>query len=380
MQVREKRKIYFDYSLLLVILFLIIFGLVMIYSASSYVANKDYNNSMYFIKRQLIFAIVGFVAMLFVAFVDYHWYIKAGFVYPVYIISIISSSYVMFWGRASHGKRRWLHIFGVNFQPAELVKIAIILYLTYFISKYKEELDKEKSYLFKISMIILIPTILVLINNLSSAIIILVIAYIMLYISVRKKNIFIFPFISGVFVYSFLLIFSKNVVKILTHIAYGYRLKRILVWLAPSSYSKSGGFQVLQGLYTIASGGFRGKGLGQSLQKFKLPEAHNDMIFTIICEELGFVGALIIISLFIYIIFRLLEIAINARDLEGTLIVVGVMAQISIQVILNIAVVTNAIPNTGISLPFISYGGTSLIFLMMEIGMVFSVAKNLNLE
>lgn len=380
MQVRKKRKIYFDYSLLLVILFLIIFGLVMIYSASSYVANKDYNNSMYFIKRQLIFAIVGFVAMLFVAFVDYHWYIKAGFVYPVYIISIISSSYVMFWGRASHGKRRWLHIFGVNFQPAELVKIAIILYLTYFISKYKEELDKEKSYLFKISMIILIPTILVLINNLSSAIIILVIAYIMLYISVRKKNIFIFPFISGVFVYSFLLIFSKNVVKILTHIAYGYRLKRILVWLAPSSYSKSGGFQVLQGLYTIASGGFRGKGLGQSLQKFKLPEAHNDMIFTIICEELGFVGALIIISLFIYIIFRLLEIAINARDLEGTLIVVGVMAQISIQVILNIAVVTNAIPNTGISLPFISYGGTSLIFLMMEIGMVFSVAKNLNLE
>ena len=141
-----------------------------------------------------------------------------------------------------------------------------------------------------------------------------------------------------------------------------------------------GGFQVLQGLYAVGSGGIGGKGLGQSLQKFRLPEAHNDMIFAIICEELGFVGAVLLILVFAFILFRLVDIASSAKDLEGSLIVVGVIIHIATQLVLNIAVVTNAIPNTGIGLPFISYGGTSLIFLMAEMGMVFSVAKGIRQE
>jgi cell division protein FtsW len=166
-----------------------------------------------------------------------------------------------------------------------------------------------------------------------------------------------------------------------THLLKAYQLERIYVWLNPEAYPQDGGFQVLQGLYAIGSGGLVGKGLGESIQKMGfVPEAQNDMIFSIICEELGLFGAVSIILIFLFMIFRFMLIADNAPDLFGSLLVVGVMGHIAIQVILNIAVVTNTIPNTGITLPFISYGGTSVMFLMIEMGMVLSVSNQIKLE
>lgn len=160
-----------------------------------------------------------------------------------------------------------------------------------------------------------------------------------------------------------------------------YQLSRIFVWLEPEKYPSTGGYQVLQGLYAIGSGGLVGRGLGESIQKMGfVPEAQNDMIFSIICEELGLFGAVSVILIFLFMIYRFMLIADNAPDLFGALLVVGVMGHIAIQVILNIAVVTNTIPNTGITLPFISYGGTSVLFLMMEMGMVLSVSNQIRLE
>ena len=160
-----------------------------------------------------------------------------------------------------------------------------------------------------------------------------------------------------------------------------YQLERINVWLNPEAFSQEGGFQVLQGLYAIGSGGLLGKGLGESVQKMGfLPEAQNDMIFSIICEELGLFGAVSVIFIFLFMIYQFMIVANSAPDLFGALLVVGVMAHIAIQVILNIAVVTNSIPNTGITLPFISYGGTSVLFLMVEMGIVLSVSNQIKLE
>ena len=165
------------------------------------------------------------------------------------------------------------------------------------------------------------------------------------------------------------------------HILKDYQLRRINVWVNPVQYARSGGYQVLQGLYAIGSGGLFGKGLGESLQKLGfVPEAQNDMIFSIICEELGLFGAISVILIFMFMIYRFMVIAGNAPDLMGAMIVIGVMAHIAIQVILNIAVVTNTIPNTGVTLPFISYGGTSVMFLMLEMGMVLSVSNQIKLE
>ena len=161
----------------------------------------------------------------------------------------------------------------------------------------------------------------------------------------------------------------------------GFRFERVLAWLDPEAYASGKGFQTLQGLYAIGSGGIAGKGLGASMQKLGfIPEAQNDMIFSIICEELGLFGAIAIILMFIMLIWRFMIVANNAPDLFGALLVVGVLGHIAIQVILNIAVVTNTIPNTGISLPFISYGGTSVVFLLIEIGLVLSVAKGIRLK
>ena len=160
-----------------------------------------------------------------------------------------------------------------------------------------------------------------------------------------------------------------------------YQLSRINVWKNPEAFASEGGYQVLQGLYAIGSGGLFGKGLGESIQKLGfVPEAQNDMIFSIICEELGLFGAVALILVFMFMIYRFMVIASNAPDLFGCLLVVGVMAHIAIQVILNIAVVTNTIPNTGITLPFISYGGTSIVFLEAEMGMVLSVSNQIKLE
>ncbi len=355
---------YFDYSLLFIILFLVGFGLVMIYSTSSYTAALDFGDAAYFFKRQAVFAVLGIVCMLIVSKVDYH-FLKRVTVLAFFGIGLLTLA-VLIVGSASGGSTRWLEIGPLRFQPSELAKMAIILYVAFATTVQVWKLNDWKM-LVKIMIPPLILTAFIAIENLSTAIICGVIIVAILFVASPKYSHFIVIALFGV---------VGGALFILTA---GYRSDRIDAWLNLETHPK--GFQTLQALYAIGSGGIWGKGLGQSIQKMDfIPEAHNDMIFSVICEELGLVGGICLILLFIILIWRLTLIIFNARDLYGALLVVGVLAHVAVQVLINVAVVTNTIPNTGIPLPFISYGGTSLVFLLIEMGIVLSVARQIKMR
>lgn len=369
---------FFDYSLLFIVLFLIGFGLVMIYSVSSYEANLEYGDGAYYLKKQLFSSALGLVAMVFMAMVPYHFWER--FATLGYVVSAILILLVMTpLGRESHGARRWLYV-GISVQPAEIAKLGMILFLASFICKMGRSIRTLKGFL----TVIAIPApICVMVwqitDNMSSAIIIFGIAVLMLFVSSPDYKKFVVAGTIGVALVAALVYFIVQ--NAASAEGASFRFARILAWLDPEAYANGKGFQTLQALYAIGSGGVFGKGLGQSMQKLGfLPEAQNDMIFSIICEELGLFGAFAIILMFMLLIWRFMVIANNAKDLFGALLVVGVMGHIAIQVILNIAVVTNTMPNTGISLPFISYGGSSVMFLLIEIGLVLSVARGIRLK
>lgn len=375
---RKRSQRFYDYSLLFAIVFLTIFGLIMIYSASSYKAQIDHGNAAYFMIRQAAVAAVGFVLMIFISKIDYHWYAKVwklGAVI-VWILMILVTFTPL--GREYNGKKRWIGYESFSFQPSELVKILVIVGLAAIIVRCGREIERLPGK-FRAAMLVLPLALIVVVNNLSTGIIIVGIGFVMMFVASKEK----WPYILCIVAAGLVLCFAGPISKVLTGIGLlqNYQLGRINVWQDPEAYSQQGGFQVLQGLYAIGSGGFFGKGLGQSIQKMGfVPEAQNDMIFTIICEELGLFGAVSLILIYMFMIYRFMVIASNAPDLFGSMLVVGVMGHISLQVILNIAVVTNSIPNTGITLPFISYGGTSVLFLLIEMGMVLSVSNQIKLE
>ena len=374
---KKRSQRFYDYSLLFTIAFLIMFGLLMIYSASSYKAQLDYNgNAAYFMTRQGVIALGGFAFMILISRLDYRWYAK------FYKLAIAVSWFMMiavsFVGRRVNGKRRWLGVGPLSFQPTELVKITIIVSVAALLVKLGRDVDRPAG-IARIAMVVLPLAAIVAANNLSSGIIIAGIGFVMLFVASRKKLWYFLVMAACGLVIAFAPQIGNGLRAI--HLLKPYQLSRINVWKNPEAFASEGGYQVLQGLYAIGSGGLFGKGLGESIQKLGfVPEAQNDMIFSIICEELGLFGAVALILVFMFMIYRFMVIASNAPDLFGCLLVVGVMAHIAIQVILNIAVVTNTIPNTGITLPFISYGGTSIIFLEAEMGMVLSVSNQIKLE
>lgn len=387
---RTKRKkkgqteFFFDYSLLFIVLFLLGFGLVMIYSASSYEAFQSFQDTTYYMKKQLIAIIIGMVLMGIVANIPYHFWER--FALLGYLVSMALVPLVLTpLGVESHGARRWIQIpgIGLNLQPAEVGKLCLILFLAVMVCKMGKNVRTMKGFM---TMVILpMPVVLeiyFITKNLSSAIIIMGISILMVFVASPDYKKFI---IMGALVAVAAVLVVFLAVSSTQGAAEGekvnFRFGRIAAWLDPESDSQNTGFQTLQGLYAIGSGGIWGKGLGQSMQKLSfLPEAQNDMIFSIICEELGLFGAIAIIVMFIMLLWRMMVIANNATDLFGAMLVVGVMGHIAVQAILNIAVVTNTIPNTGISLPFISYGGSSVMFLLIEIGLVLSVAKGIQLK
>lgn len=371
---KKKPHRFYDYSLFLVVVFLTVFGLIMIYSASSYRAQLVLGDAAYFVKRQGIIAAVSAVGMILVSKIDYHRFTRLA--YPAYFLSLICMIATMFFGVESHGKKRWLQIGPFQFQPTEMVKISLILFLAVVISRLGVKVNEWK----RVRAIIIwcsIPALLITENNLSSGIITCGIVFVILFVACKIK----WPFFACAGAGIGLIAVSPYVGKALVavRVLKPYQLDRITAWVDPTATDT--GYQTLQGLYAIGSGGFFGRGLGQSLQKLGfIPEAQNDMIFSVICEELGLFGAILLIIMFMFLIYRCMVIAGNAPDLMGALIVVGVMAHIGIQVILNVAVVTNTIPNTGVTLPFISYGGTSILFLMLEIGLVLGVSNQIKLE
>ena len=365
----EKKTTYFDYNLLFIIIFLLCFGLVMLFSTSSYTSANKYGDSAHYLKLQLRNIAVGLIPMYLFAKIDYHFWKKFGLF--AYIASILLCVMVMlpipFLVRSSHGKARWLNLGPLSFQPSELAKLAVIIFLAMLLERIPKQLDQFRNVI-KV-MLMLIPLfVVVAVNNLSTAVIIFAIAGCMLFVASRK----VWPFvgIAGA---------GVGLIAVFTFCV-GYRSTRVDAWLHPETAGDAG-LQPLMGLYAIGSGGLFGKGLGGSMQKLGfVPEAQNDMIFSIICEELGLFGAVCVILLYVLLLWRMMVIANNAKDLYGALLVSGIMSHMAIQVILNIAVVTNTIPNTGVTLPFISYGGTSLVFLMAEMGLALSVSRGIHLD
>ena len=353
----QKRRM--DGTLLILVLLLVVCGLIFLYSTSAYNGRVKFHDPAYYFKKQLFATSLGMMGMYLVSCMDYHVLTKmAPF---LYVVSMGLSLAVLLFGDEYNGSKRWLSIGPLSFQPSEFAKVAVILLLTYVITNSRKRQDSLLH--MAGTMALLLPIVgLVGTNNLSTAIIILGIGVILIFVSNPKY----LPFvgIGGVGVL-FIGIFLSMA---------SYRLERIAIWRNPEKYEK--GFQTIQGLYAIGSGGIFGKGLGSSLQKLGfVPEAQNDMIFSIICEETGLIGACLLILIFALLIWRLMVIATHARDLCGALIAAGIMGHMAIQVILNIAVVTNTIPNTGITLPFVSYGGTSVLFLMGEMGLALSVSR-----
>lgn len=376
--VKKQAVHYFDYSLLAIIIFLMCFGLVMLYSISSYEARTEYGDGMYFLKRQGLIGLGSIVVMMWVSRLDYHMFSK--YAAMIYWGSMLLLALVKFTplGIEVNGARRWFRLpANQSFQPAEIMKIAVIIFIPYLICRMGNKVHTLKGSLGVVEWGGLAALgVYVLTDNLSSAIIVMGISCCILFVVHKKQKIFLWIAGGGLAVF----VAGSYILGRLLENSTSFRLRRIIAWLNPEKYASTISFQTVQGLYAIGSGGFFGKGLGNGVQKTVIPEVQNDMILSAICEELGVFGAIIILVLFGLLIYRLLFIAQNAPDLYGALIMTGIMSHIAIQVILNVMVVTNMMPNTGITLPFISYGGTSILFLMIEMGMALGISRRIKLE
>lgn len=370
---------YYDYNLLAAVVLLTCFGLVMLYSTSAYEASVTFSNDMHYFEKQSVISVVAFVMVLIFSRIDYHIYVK--YAWPLYIVSNILLIATAFIGRTINGARRWIYIGSVSFQPAELAKVAVIVFLPMLIVKAGFKFRKFKVpaeiglFGFGTGVLTYLFT-----ENLSTAIIIIGITYILIVVAHPHPQKLLLLTLAAIVV-GLIAIQIIKVTGVLDNMEGSFRIQRIVTWLHPEEHQDEGGYQVMQGLYAIGSGGLFGKGLGNSAQKLgALPEAQNDMIFSIICEELGIMGAMIVILLFVFLLYRLFFIATNAPDLLGSLIATGIFAHISLQVVLNIAVVLNVIPTTGITLPFVSYGGTSILFLMAEMTLALSISGQIRMK
>lgn len=372
---RKKRADYYDYSLVAVIILLICFGLIMLYSTSSYIAQMNYNDDMFYFKKQALISVGCIVMAIGISMLDYHLLIKLTmplYGAAIFLMGLVKTSL----GHESHGAKRWIQIGSLpQFQPAEVAKIAVIVCLSYMIVQMGKTVKTLKACMVLAGLGGLQGlAAYVLTSNLSTAIIIFCITAGLIFVAHPKTR----PFMIGLALIVALAVIGVMILSKTLETSSSFRIRRILVWLHPEDYASGDGYQTLQALYAIGSGGIFGRGLGNSIQKLgSVPEAQNDMIFSIICEELGLFGALLVLVLFGYLLYRLFFIAQNAPDLFGSLLVTGIFIHIALQVIFNIAVVLNLMPNTGVTLPFISYGGTSIMFLMIEMGLALSVARKI---
>ena len=369
---------YFDYDLLMILVFLMCFGLVMLYSTSAYSANADFGNDMFYFSKQAIISAVSFAFMLFVSKLDYHVY--GAFSWQIYYISLFLMLLVKTpLGVEAYGSRRWLQLPGkMTLQPSEIAKIAVILLIPYEICRLGPKIQSKKG-IERVCAVGAVAAggVMVLTDNLSTAIIVAGSTGILIFVAHPKIK----PFLQLIAAGAVVVVVGLSYLSANISSSENFRLRRIITWLDPENHADEGGFQVMQGLYAIGSGGFFGKGLGNSTQKLGvIPEVQNDMILTIVCEELGVFGVIVVLVLFGLLLYRLMFIAKNAPDLYGSLVASGIFAHISLQVILNIAVVTNMMPTTGVTLPFISYGGTSILFLMTEMGIALGISRKIKLK
>lgn len=353
----------YDFTVMFIVLTLVLFGIVMIFSSSYYytMTSAKYEYDMFhFLKRQSIWAVLGIIAM--VASMNVPYTLWRRFATLCYWLSNVFLVMLPFIGIEAGGQKRWLGIGPLQFQPSEFTKIAVILYLSVYVMEHRKEMAKLKGFL-RACVVLIIPVGLIAVSNFSSALLVGLMGATILFVASPRVWYFGAAIAAAV---------PLGAIAILL---FPYRIGRIKTWLDPWADPTGTGFQTIQSLYAVASGGLFGLGLGQSRQKTFIPEAYNDIIFAIICEELGLVGAALVILLFAVLIWRGIKIAMNAKDSFGMLVATGITAVIAFQSIINIGVVTNTIPNTGQPLPFVSYGGTSLLFLMGMVGILLNISR-----
>lgn len=377
-----------DMVLLGIILVIVAFGIVMVYSASFYYATTKGLNPANFAIRQFIIGIVGIIAMLIMTFkFNYRILSNMFLAKTLYLISIVLSISVMFMGETRNGATRWLKIGPLQFQPSEIAKIAVVIMLSAYIIKNRKQMNKIR-YILGAWGIVLLPTGIVAIENLSSAIVIFFIGIMIIFVSSQKVWYYLIFALIGVGLAGGIYYLAMTTepteeinIPVVKHILKSYRLDRIRVWKNPWLDPRGKGYQPIQALYAVGSGGIFGTGLSKGVQKQDfLPEPHNDIIFAVICEELGLVGAVLLLLGYTILVIRGLIVAIRATDYFGTLVAVGISTMVGIQVLINVAVNTNTIPTTGMQLPLVSYGGTALAVLLGTLGILLNISSMAHIQ
>lgn len=370
-QAAPKQKILYDergmidLPFLLLTVLLVTIGVIMMFSASYASAYATEESSTYYFARQGLFAVVGVGIMLFVSRLNYQMWRALSF--PILGVTLFLMMITPIFGLTGGGATRWIQLGPLSFQPSEVAKLAVILSFAAMISQYKDRMQTFRGLIPFVAILGLMVLTLIFQKHLSGIVIICAVAAAMLFLGGVQLR----WFALGIGAVALFAVIYLNFMD--------YASARITAWQDPWSDPQGDGYQIIQSLYAIGSGGLMGLGLGRSRQKYLyLPEEHNDYIFPIVCEELGFVGAMVVVLLFMLLIIRGYWIAMHARDRFGALMVGGITTLLALQVFFNIGVVTNFLPATGISLPFFSYGGTALLLQLFEMGLILSVSRQSN--
>lgn len=368
-QINKGMKTEFDSVIFYTTMLLVFIGIIMVFSASFVQSSFKHHDAYYFLKRNVIYAILGFICMMTISNIDYRFWKKnaksIGIIAVILLVLVLTPL-----GIKANGARRWLGVGAFTIQPAEIAKFATIIITAKLIEM---RYDKIKSLTKGVLPLIVVPglffALIMLQPNMSTAGTIILVTFVMIFVAGMDMKFVVVMFGSGVALFLALALTSA------------YRLKRILSFLDPFQDPLGAGYQVIQGLYALGSGGLFGMGLGKSQQKwFYIPEPQNDFIFAIIGEELGLVGCTVVIMLFVILVYRCIRIALKSSNIFACMVVIGIGAQIGIQAALNVAVATSSMPVTGVALPFISYGGTSLIIFMSAVGIVLNISKHVKIN
>ncbi len=360
-----------DITFLSLVLILLSIGLVMLFSASYAYSYTYYGNSYRFISRQALFAIIGVAIMLGVSKIDYGILKKLSWVIYAVTIAMLVVVLIIPPMSAELNVHRWLYFGSFSFQPSEIAKFSIIVLFSAWLAANSEKIKKLRYVAWLLLLLAIVCVLVVREPHLSATILIFALGIVLMVVGGLKLRWILIGGGVGI----------GGVVALILTGAISYGSDRIKYWLDPWADATGLGYQTIQSLLAIGSGGVLGRGIGQSRQKYLwVPEPHNDFIFSIVCEELGLIGAMVIIVLFCALVWRGFTIAMRSKDRFGTLLAIGLTFQVGMQAILNILVVTNTIPNTGISLPFFSYGGTALVILLAEMGIVLSVSRGSSIE